>query len=53
MSSQEGKLKPRALLVSANDEFKAQYNKYLRWAAAIAVTLTIRSSIEINSWRLM
>ena len=27
--------------LSANDQFKAQYNKYLRWSALIAVVLTI------------
>ncbi len=29
------------LRVSANDLFKAKYNKYLRWSAVIAVVLTI------------
>ena len=27
--------------MSANDEFKAKYNKYLRWSALIAVALTL------------
>jgi len=29
------------LKISANDEFKAQYNRYLRWSALVAVLLTI------------
>ncbi|MFT7698575.1 MAG: protein TonB [Candidatus Krumholzibacteriia bacterium] len=29
------------LKVSANDEFKAEYNRYLRWSALVAVILTI------------
>ncbi len=29
------------LTISANDEFKAQYNRYLRWAGLVAVILTI------------
>lgn len=30
-----------AMQMSANDQFKAQYNKYLRWAALVAFVLTL------------
>jgi len=33
------------LRLSANDEFKAQYNKYLRWSALIAVILVMVGTI--------
>ena len=29
------------LRLSANDQFKAQYNKYLRWSAVIAILLVL------------
>jgi protein TonB len=32
---------PGGLRISANDEFKAKYNKYLRWSALIAVLLVL------------
>jgi len=32
---------PDGIRMSANDEFKAQYNKYIRWSALIAVLLVL------------
>jgi len=32
---------PTVYKMSANDEFKAQYNKYLRWSALIAILLVL------------
>lgn len=32
---------PNGLKMSANDEFKAQYNKYVRWSALVAIVVVL------------
>ncbi len=32
---------PNSIRLSANDEFKAQYNKYLRWSALVAILIVL------------
>ena len=41
MSSLPVKYDHKGLRMSANDQFKAQYNKYLRWSALVAILLIL------------